>query len=51
MTGIKEGLQSVVFQEGLKFLEKNPEENIPRILNWLEHIPTKSDYKKGLEFF
>ena len=31
--------------EGLKYIEKNPMENMPKLLNWAEKIITRENHK------
>lgn len=48
---IKEELSIFIFEEGMKLLDKNPEQNIPKIVNWLEKVPTSKEYKSLLKDF
>lgn len=51
MEKIKEVVGSFAFEEGLKYLEKNPAENIPKLLNWAEKIATQDDHKAIINKF
>lgn len=51
MSSIKENLSILAFDEGMKLLDKNPEKNIPKIINWLSRIPTLQEYKTALKNF
>ena len=51
MSTIKEELSVFAFEEALKLLDKNPVKNIPKLLDLVDRIPTKADFKKGLQLF
>lgn len=48
MSTIKEDLSVFAFEEVLTLLDKNPVANIPKLLDLVDKIPTKADYKKAI---
>jgi len=50
MKSPKQLVSSVVLAEGIKFLEKNPIENFPKLLNWIEKLVILPDHKEKLRF-
>ncbi|MDX9872636.1 MAG: radical SAM protein [Clostridia bacterium] len=51
MSGIKESFSAFAFEEVMKLLAKDPEQNIPKLISWLEKVPTTKAYRVGLKNF
>jgi len=51
MTSAKQMLSSALMKQGIEYVEKNPVENIPKILNWAEKLIIKPEHKKTIETF
>jgi len=51
MTSAKQMLSSALMKQGIEYVEKNPVENIPKILNWAEKLVIKPEHKKTIETF
>ncbi|MGI5902533.1 MAG: radical SAM protein [Desulfitobacteriia bacterium] len=51
MKPMSKKMSSLILKEGLNYLEKNPQENIPKILKWVEKLARKEDHKKAVQFF
>ena len=50
MNYLSRKISSVVLNEGVHYLE-NPEENIPKILNWVEKLAKNEKHKKAVHYF
>jgi len=44
-------LSAAALKEGYSYIEKNPVENIPKILNWAEKLVIKEETKKTIQLF
>ncbi|MBU5440068.1 radical SAM protein [Tissierella sp. MSJ-40] len=51
MAIVKQYISTKVVNEGLKYIEKNPMENLNKLLDWSEKIITRENHKKHLENF
>lgn len=51
MKSIKNLISSVVLNEGLKYIEKNPEKNLPKLLNWADKLTVDEYYKRVITMF
>ncbi len=51
MAGVKQLVSTALMNEGLKYIEKNPMENMPKLLDWAEKIVTRENHKKYLQNF
>ncbi|NSW91476.1 MAG: radical SAM protein [Firmicutes bacterium] len=51
MKSAKQILSTAVLKEGYSYIEKNPVENIPKIINWAEKLATKEETKKTIQMF
>ncbi|HHV98264.1 MAG TPA: radical SAM protein [Clostridiaceae bacterium] len=51
MTSARQMLSSALMKQGIEYVEKNPVENIPKILNWAEKLVIKPEHKKTIETF
>ncbi|CAH2214802.1 radical SAM protein [Tepidibacter aestuarii] len=47
MKSVKSLLSSAVLKEGLKYIEKEPMKNLPKLLNWADKLASK-DYHKNI---
>jgi len=46
---MKSAVGSLLMQEGLKYLEKNPEKNMGNMLKWAKKFPTSQENKEKIE--
>jgi len=46
MKSAKQLVSSIILKEGMKYIDKNPVENFPKLLNWAEKLLTKENHKK-----
>lgn len=44
----KESIQATAVKQALKYVNKDPEENIPKIIKWVERYDTKGTIEKQL---
>ena len=51
MKSVKQMLSAAALKEGYSYIEKNPVENIPKILNWAEKLVIKEETKKTIQLF
>lgn len=51
MKSAKQLISTVLIKEGIKYIEKNPMENFPKLLNWAEKLITKPEHKRYLQLF
>lgn len=51
MKTIKSIISSVVLKEGLKYIEKDPIENLPKLLNWADKLVTTEYHKNTIDLF
>lgn len=51
MASVKQVVSTALMNEGLKYIEKNPMENMPKLLNWAEKIVTRENHKRYLQKF
>jgi MoaA/NifB/PqqE/SkfB family radical SAM enzyme len=51
MKSAKQLVSSIILKEGIKYIEKDPVENFPKLLNWAEKLIVKEDHKKTLRLF
>lgn len=51
MGAVKQLISSKVISEGLRYIEKDPMENMPKLLDWAEKIIVRDNHKRMLETF
>lgn len=51
MASVKQVLSTALMNEGLKYIEKDPMENMPKLLDWAEKIVTRENHKRYLQNF
>ena len=51
MASVKQLVSTAVANEGLKYIEKDPMENMPKLLDWAEKIITRENHKRYLQHF
>lgn len=51
MASVKQLISTKVANEGLKYIEKDPMQNMPKLLNWADKIVTRENHKKHLQTF
>ncbi len=51
MAGVKQIVSAALLNEGLKYIEKEPMKNMPKLLKWAEKIVTRENHKEWLEGF
>lgn len=51
MKTTKQLISTKLMKEGVKYVEKNPMQNIPKLLKWAEKIATKEWHKEAIETF
>ncbi|WP_077366895.1 radical SAM protein [Anaerosalibacter sp. Marseille-P3206] len=51
MASVKQVVSTALMNEGVKYIEKNPMENMPKLLNWAEKIVTRENHKRYLQKF
>lgn len=51
MASVKQLVSTAVANEGLKYIEKDPMENMPKLLDWAEKIITRENHKRYLQKF
>ena len=51
MAGVKQLVSTAILKEGLKYIEKEPMKNMPKLLKWAEKIVTRENHKQWLESF
>ena len=51
MASIKQIVSTALMNEGLKYIEKDPMENMPNLLNWAEKLVTRENHKRYLQHF
>ena len=51
MVSVKQLISTKVMNEGLKYIEKDPMENLDKLLNWSEKIVTRENHKGFLRKF
>ncbi|WP_425449392.1 radical SAM protein [Dethiothermospora halolimnae] len=51
MKSAKQLIGSVMLKEGLKYLEKDPIKNIPKLMNWADRLITEENHRETLESF
>ncbi|WP_342366909.1 radical SAM protein [Anaerosalibacter bizertensis] len=51
MAGVKQIVSTALMNEGLKYIEKDPMENMPKLLKWAEKIVTRENHKRYLQSF
>ncbi len=51
MASVKQLISTKVMNEGLKYMEKNPMENMPKLLDWGEKLITRENHKGFLRKF
>lgn len=44
-------ISSVVLKEGLKYVEKEPMKNLPKLLNWADKLAKKEYHKNNIKLF
>lgn len=49
MKSAKQMINSIILKQGLKFIEKNPMKNLPKLLNWVEKYDKSGMYKKTFD--
>src|SRR5699024_12188129 len=49
MAGVKKVISTALLNEGMKYIEKEPMENMPKLLKWAEKIVTRENHKEWLE--
>ncbi len=49
--GAKQFLSAAVVNQGIKYIEKDPIENFPKLLNWAEKIVIQDNHKKAVQSF
>jgi len=51
MASAKQMLSAALMKQGIEYIEKNPVENIPKMINWAEKLIIKPEHKKTIETF
>lgn len=51
MKSVKQLVSSAVLNEGIKYVDKNPMENLQKLLNWGEKLVTKENHKQYAQSF
>lgn len=51
MSSVKQVFSTALMNEGVKYIEKNPMENMPKLLNWADKIVTRENHKRYLQKF
>ncbi|EOC99926.1 radical SAM protein [Caldisalinibacter kiritimatiensis] len=51
MKSAKQLVSSMVLNEGLKYIEKNPMNNLTKILDWGDKLATENDHKNAIKTF
>lgn len=51
MKSAKGLISSVVLKEGLKYVEKEPMKNLPKLLNWADKLAKKDYHKNNIKLF
>ncbi len=51
MKSAKGLVSSVVLKEGIKYVEKEPMKNLPKLLNWVDRLAKKDCHKKNIKLF
>ncbi|HLR35494.1 MAG TPA: radical SAM protein [Tissierellales bacterium] len=51
MAGVKKVISTALLNEGMKYIEKEPMKNMPKLLKWAEKIVTRENHKRWLEDF
>lgn len=51
MKSAKSLISSVVLKEGLKYVEKEPMKNLPKLLNWADKLAKKEYHKNAIKLF
>jgi MoaA/NifB/PqqE/SkfB family radical SAM enzyme len=51
MRSAKQLISTTLIKEGVNYIEKNPVDNFPKLLNWAGKIVIKEEHKKTLEGF
>lgn len=51
MASVKQLVSTAVMNEGLKYIEKNPMENMPKLLDWADKLITRENHKRYLQKF
>lgn len=51
MAKVKQLISTKVMNEGLKYVEKDPMANMPKLLDWAEKLITRENHKRYLQNF
>lgn len=51
MASVKQVMSTALMNEGLKYIEKDPMGNMPKLLDWAEKIVTRENHKRYLQNF
>ena len=51
MSSVKQMVSTALMNEGLKYIEKDPMANLPKLLDWAGKIVTRENHKKYLQDF
>ncbi|MCF6465715.1 radical SAM protein [Clostridium sp. Cult2] len=51
MASIKQLISTKVMNEGLKYIERNPMENLPKLMDWAEKLIARENHKQMLQTF
>ena len=51
MKSVKQIVSSTVINEGINYIEKNPVQNLEKLLNWGEKLVSKENHKEYAQAF
>lgn len=51
MKGAKQFISAAVVNQGIKYIEKDPIENFPKLINWAEKLVIQDNHKKAVQNF
>ncbi len=51
MQGAKQFISAAVVNQGIKYIEKDPIENFPKLINWAEKLVIQDNHKKAVQNF
>ena len=51
MSSVKQIVSTALMKEGVKYIEKNPMENLSKLLDWSENLITRENHKRYLGKF
>lgn len=50
MNSVKKMVSTLLINEGLNYIDKDPVGNFPKLLNWADKIATRPDHKEAVKF-